>query len=222
MHTRRFPWITGESEERCKALDFPGGWSYTVRPPRCLPPHHRQLCPRSHRLSRRAGLPFRRFRSASWHAPFMALWCGFWMGLARPTVHRSVLVHLVFWRSALTNSSASGDHVRVVRPRRRRRDLGCTLTDLDHRLLDLLCSLRVVRQDQLERLFPEVPERTLRHRMRRLHEHGLAGRSRPYRERGSAPNHHWPTRRAAGVARGEPVPRGGDRGEPNPLFLAHT
>jgi hypothetical protein len=118
----------------------------------------------------------------------------------------------------LTNSSASGDHVRVVRPRRRRRDLGCTLTDLDHRLLDLLCSLRVVRQDQLERLFPEVPERTLRHRMRRLHEHGLAGRSRPYRERGSAPNHHWPTRRAAGVARGEPVPRGGDRGEPNPLL----
>jgi protein involved in plasmid replication-relaxation len=122
----------------------------------------------------------------------------------------------------LTNSSASGDRVRVVRPRRRRRDLGCTLTDLDRRLLDLLCSLRVVRQDQLERLFPEVPERTLRHRMRRLHEHGLAGRSRPYRERGSAPNHHWPTRRASGIARGEPVPRGGDRGEPNPLFLAHT
>jgi phosphoglycolate phosphatase-like HAD superfamily hydrolase len=39
---------------------------------------------------------------------------------------------------------------------------------------------------------------------------------------GSAPNHYWPTRWADGVARGKPVPRGGGRGEPNPLFLAHT
>lgn len=119
--------------------------------------------------------------------------------------------------------SASADRVRVVRPRRRS-DPSCAaaLTDVDRRLLAVLCEHRVVRQDQLQRLFPEVAQRTLRYRMRRLHEHGLAGRSRPYRERRSAPNHHWPTRRGDGVARGEPVPRGGDRGEPNPVFLAHA
>jgi hypothetical protein len=117
--------------------------------------------------------------------------------------------------------SASADRVRVVRPRRRPHP-GCALTDLDRRLLNVMCSHRVVRQDQFERLFPEVAQRTLRYRTRRLHEHGLAGRSRPYRERGSSPNHHWPTRRADGVVRGEPVPRGGDRGEPNPVFLAHA
>jgi hypothetical protein len=108
-----------------------------------------------------------------------------------------------------------------VRPRRRR-DPDCALTDLDRRLLDLLCSLRVVRQDQFERLFPEVPPRTLRYRMRRLHERGFAGRSRPYRERGSAPNHHWPTRRGDCFVHGKPVPRGGERNEPRPTFLAHA
>jgi hypothetical protein len=51
---------------------------------------------------------------------------------------------------------------------------------------------------------------------------GSQGVPGPYRERGSAPNHYWPTRRADGVARGKLVPRGGGRGEPNPLFLAHT
>jgi Replication-relaxation len=96
------------------------------------------------------------------------------------------------------------------------------LTDIDRQLLDVLCAHRVVRQDQLARLFPEIPERTLRYRTRRLHHLGLAGRSRPYRERGSAPNHHWPTRRADCLMRGEAVPRGGERREPNPVFLAHA
>ena len=80
----------------------------------------------------------------------------------------------------------------------------------------------MVRQDQFERLFPDVPPRTLRYRMRRLHEHGIAGRSRPYRERGSAPNHHWPTRRGDCIAHGKPVPRGGERSEPRPTFVAHA
>jgi hypothetical protein len=96
------------------------------------------------------------------------------------------------------------------------------LADIDRRLLDVLCAHRVVRQDQLCRLFPHIPERTLRYRTRRLHDLGLAGRSRPYREQGSAPNHHWPTRRADCLMRGEPAPRGGERREPNPLFLAHA
>lgn len=77
-------------------------------------------------------------------------------------------------------------------------------------------------QDQFGRLFPEVPERTLRYRTRRLHKLGLTGRSRPYRERGSAPNHHWPTRRADCLVRGEPLPRGGERHARDPVFLAHA
>jgi len=89
-------------------------------------------------------------------------------------------------------------------------------------VLAVLCAHRVVRQDQLGRLFPEIPERTLRYRTRRLHESGLAGRSRPYRDRGSAPNHHWPTRRADCLMRGDPMPRGGERRPPNPVFLAHA
>lgn len=59
-------------------------------------------------------------------------------------------------------------------------------------------------------------------RTRRLHQLGLAGRTRPYRERGSAPSHHWPTRRADCLMRGDPPPRGGERQQPNPLFLAHA
>jgi hypothetical protein len=124
------------------------------------------------------------------------------------------------------SSSRSSDRARVVRTRRRRSPAptgaASGLTDLDRRLLDVLCSHRVVRQDQLARLFPKVPERTLRYRTRRLHDLGLAGRTRPYREHGSAPNHHWPTRRADCLMRGEPVPRGGERREPNPVFLAHA
>lgn len=95
-------------------------------------------------------------------------------------------------------------------------------SEIDQRLLGVLCTHRVVTQEQLARLFPDVPERTLRYRTRRLHDLGLAGRSRPYRERGSAPNHHWPTRRADSLMRGDPMPRGGERHRPNPIFLAHA
>jgi hypothetical protein len=112
---------------------------------------------------------------------------------------------------------------RVVRTRRSPSpSAGGALAEIDRRLLDVLCTHRVVRQDQLGGLFPEIPERTLRYRTRRLHDLGLAGRSRPYREQGSAPNHHWPTRRADCLMRGEPVPRGGERKQPNPIFLAHA
>lgn len=89
-------------------------------------------------------------------------------------------------------------------------------------MLAVLCAHRVVTQEQLGRLFPEVPERTLRYRTRRLHDLGLAGRSRPYIERGSAPNHHWPTRHADCLMRGDPAPRGGERQRPSPIFLAHA
>ncbi len=97
------------------------------------------------------------------------------------------------------------------------------LSDLDLRILSLLHRHRVLTQNQLAAINPETPARTLRYRYTRLARHGLAGRSRPYRERGSAPYHLWPTRKGEAIACGAPPPpRGGERREPNPLFLAHA
>lgn len=97
------------------------------------------------------------------------------------------------------------------------------LSDLDRRILDLLSFLRVLTQTQLASLLsPEIPPRTLRYRTARLAKLGLIGRTRPYRERGSAPHHLWPTRKSEAIAEGGPPPRGGERREPNPLFLAHA
>ena len=96
------------------------------------------------------------------------------------------------------------------------------MTDLDRRLLTLLAEQRVLTQTQLERLLADIPARTLRYRTERLTRLGLFGRSRPYRDRGSAPFHYWPTRASDAFVRGEPVPRGGERAEPNPQFLHHA
>jgi hypothetical protein len=96
------------------------------------------------------------------------------------------------------------------------------LSALDHKLLELVCRLRVVTQTQLERLHPSVAGRTMRYRVLRLQRLGFLGRSRPYRDRGSAPHHLWPTSRADALVRGQPPPRRGERRAPNPLFLAHA
>ncbi|MEX2106526.1 MAG: replication-relaxation family protein [Solirubrobacterales bacterium] len=96
------------------------------------------------------------------------------------------------------------------------------LSDLDLRILGLLTNHRVLTQNQLAAINPETPARTLRYRCARLARLGLAGRTRPYRERGSAPHHLWPTRKGEALACGGPPPRGGERREPNPLFLAHA
>jgi hypothetical protein len=103
-----------------------------------------------------------------------------------------------------------------------RRDALSTVTDTDRRLLTLLAEQRVLTQTQLERLLADTPARTLRYRTERLTKLGLAGRSRPYRDKGSAPFHYWPTRASDAFVRGEPVPRGGERSEPNPQFLHHA
>jgi len=103
-----------------------------------------------------------------------------------------------------------------------RSDALASVTDLDRQLITAVSSQRVLTQTQLERLFVSVPGRTLRYRTERLTRHGLLGRSRPYRDKGSAPFHYWPTRVADAFARGEPVPHGGERPEPNPAFLAHA
>jgi Replication-relaxation len=96
------------------------------------------------------------------------------------------------------------------------------LSDLDLHILGLLSSHRVMTQNQLAAVNPQTPSRTLRYRSNRLAKLGLAGRSRPYRERGSAPHHLWPTRKGEAIVTGGPPPRGGERREPNPLFLAHA
>ena len=80
----------------------------------------------------------------------------------------------------------------------------------------------MLTQTQLAAISAGVPARTLRYRCNRLARNGLLGRTRPYRERGSAPHHLWPTRRGEAMACGGPPPRGGERHEPNPLFLAHA
>jgi DNA-binding Lrp family transcriptional regulator len=118
------------------------------------------------------------------------------------------------------SSSSAG-----TRPGRSRSSSSRTpaLSDLDRRILDLLSFLRVLTQTQLASLLsPEIPPRTLRYRTARLAKLGLIGRTRPYRERGSAPHHLWPTRKGEAIAEGGPPPRGGERREPNPLFLAHA
>ena len=97
-----------------------------------------------------------------------------------------------------------------------------TLTELDLHILGLLSHHRVLTQTQLAAISAGVPARTLRYRCNRLANHGMLGRTRPYRERGSAPHHLWPTRRGEAMACGGPPPRGGERHEPNPLFLAHA
>jgi hypothetical protein len=120
----------------------------------------------------------------------------------------------------MAGSSSSG----VSRSTRARSSArGPALSDLDRRILDLLSFLRVLTQTQLASLLsPEIQPRTLRYRTARLAKHGFVGRTRPYRERGSAPHHLWPTRKGEAIAEGGPPPRGGERREPNPLFLAHA
>lgn len=105
---------------------------------------------------------------------------------------------------------------------RGRSAMAVSLSELDRRIIELVSRQRVVTSRQLELLFSDTPGRTLRHRTERLHRSGLLGRSRPYRERGSAPYHLWPSRRADVLVHGTPVSRGGERDEPNPLFLAHA
>jgi hypothetical protein len=117
----------------------------------------------------------------------------------------------------LTRSASKGQ-----RSRSRSRRQAAPLSDLDLRILSLLSRHRVLTQSQLAAIVPSTPGRTLRYRCARLARSGLAGRTRPYRERGSAPHHLWPTRKGEAVACGGPPPRGGERREPNPLFLAHA
>lgn len=141
---------------------------------------------------------------------------GCWRSGARATVWGGSLV------SGSSARSGGGARERASRVAGSRADALARLSALDRGILQLVSTQRVLTQTQLARLLVDVPDRTLRYRTGRLFGLGLLGRSRPYRESGSHPFHLWPTRRADAFVRGAPVPRGGERAEPNPLFLAHA
>lgn len=95
------------------------------------------------------------------------------------------------------------------------------LSDTDKEIVHLLSEHRVITTQQFHKLLG-IPERTVRYRLERLRSLGIAGRSSIYVERGRSAFHWWPTRLADSYHRGEPVPRSGERDEPNQLFLRHA
>jgi len=95
------------------------------------------------------------------------------------------------------------------------------LSDTDKEIVHLLSEHRVVTTQQFHKLVG-IPERTVSYRLERLRSLGIAGKSSIYVERGRSAFHWWPTRLADSYHRGEPVPRSGERDEPNQLFLRHA
>lgn len=95
------------------------------------------------------------------------------------------------------------------------------LSDIDKEIVHLPSEHRVITTQQFHKLLG-VPERTVRYRLERLRSLRIAGRSSIYVERGRSAFHWWPTRLADSYHRGEPVPRSGERDEPNQLFLRHA
>jgi len=103
--------------------------------------------------------------------------------------------------------------------RRGARSVADRLTSLDHVLLALLQTHRVLTTPQLITLVGR-PERTVDYRLSRLREAGVVERTRPYAASGSAPFFWWLTRSGAQLAEGtSPAP---GKAAPNPLFLRHS
>jgi len=103
--------------------------------------------------------------------------------------------------------------------RRSARSVADRLTSLDHVLLALLQSHRVLTTPQLITLVGR-PERTVDYRLSRLRESGVVERTRPYAASGSAPFFWWLTRSGAQLVEGtSPAP---GKATPNPLFLRHS
>ncbi len=113
-------------------------------------------------------------------------------------------------------------------PRRRYRHVSraeaiSMLSDTDREIVHVLVEHRVASAQQIAALLG-IPERTVRHRLGRLYELGLAARpeKRGYSQEGSAPHVWWPTRVADAYATGAPTPRGGERDVPGIVFVEHT
>ena len=99
------------------------------------------------------------------------------------------------------------------------REIAARLSSVDHQLLALLQTHRVLTTPQLITLVGR-PERTVDYRLSRLRGAGLVNRTRPYAAVGSAPFFWWLTRSGARLIQGtSPAP---GKAAPNPLFLRHT
>lgn len=112
------------------------------------------------------------------------------------------------------------ERVRRVRPITRPQALA-RLSDEDREMLGVLVEHRVVTTQQMHTL-TGIPERTVRYRLNRLWLNGLAGGVQPYRAKGSAPYHWYPSRAADAFVRGKPLPRGGEREDPSEQFMEHA
>jgi len=107
----------------------------------------------------------------------------------------------------------------VAGGRQSARSVADRLTSLDHGLLALLQTHRVLTTPQLITLVGR-PERTVDYRLSRLRKAGVVERTRPYAASGSAPFFWWLTRRGAQLVEGtSPAP---GKATPNPLFLRHS
>jgi DNA-binding transcriptional ArsR family regulator len=113
-------------------------------------------------------------------------------------------------------------------PRRRYRHVSraeaiSMLSDTDREIVHVLVEHRVATTQQIAALL-SMPERTVRHRLSRLYELGLAARpeKRGYSQEGLAPHVWWPTRVADAYATGAPTPRGGERDVPGTVFVEHA
>jgi DNA-binding Lrp family transcriptional regulator len=95
------------------------------------------------------------------------------------------------------------------------------ISDTDRDILDTLVEHRVATTAQLSVLL-EIPERTVRYRLAQLKTNGYTRAIRPSADRGSAPDHWCPTRRADSWAKGERAPHGGDHRAPSTTFVEHS
>jgi Replication-relaxation len=68
----------------------------------------------------------------------------------------------------------------------------------------------------------QIPERTVRYRLTQLKTNGYTRAVRPSADKGSAPDHWCPTRRADSWAKGERAPQGGDHRAPSTTFVEHS
>ncbi len=94
-------------------------------------------------------------------------------------------------------------------------------SDTDRDILDALTEHRVVTAAHLSALL-QIPERTIRYRLAQLRGKGYARAVRPPADKGSAPDHWCPTRKADSWAKGAHRPNGGDHRAPSTTFVEHS
>ncbi|MGH2828575.1 MAG: replication-relaxation family protein [Actinomycetota bacterium] len=95
------------------------------------------------------------------------------------------------------------------------------LSDTDRDILDVLVEHRVATAAHLSALL-QIPERTIRYRLAQLRGKGYARAVRPPADKGSAPDHWCPTRKADSWAKSEHRPHGGDHRAPSTTFVEHS